>query len=253
MIGKFLFLGTGGSLGIPVIGCECSVCTSTNPRNKRLRPSGLIQIQGKKFIIDAGPDLREQALRYHLKDLDGVLLTHYHFDHIGGFDDLRVFPFRKKAELPCLLSKDSYDELQLRYHYLIQPHATGKFSFHILEKDFGKINFEGAEFSFMSYFQAKMKVTGYRLGTFAYISDIREYDDKVIDALEGVETLILSALRYSPTEVHFGLKEAVDFSQLVKAKKTWLTHIAHDLEYDKVNLELPQDVHLSYDGLEIEF
>ncbi|MES2344587.1 MAG: MBL fold metallo-hydrolase [Chlamydiota bacterium] len=253
MHGKFLFLGTGGSLGIPIVACTCSVCSSSNPRNKRLRPSGVISVAGKHLLIDAGPDFRTQALRAHLKHLDGILLTHCHFDHIGGLDDLRVFSFAQKKKLPCLLSQESYDELQIRYHYLMHPHSTDKFKFQILKSDFGRIDFEGVDVQYMSYFQAGMKVSGYRIGTFAYVSDIREYSEEVVRALEGVETLVLSALRYTPTEVHFSLNEAVNFARSIKAKKTWLTHLAHDLEHDKVNQELPSDISLSYDGLEIEF
>ncbi len=248
-----MFLGTGGSLGIPVIACECGVCTSSNPCNKRQRPSGVVHLAGKRFLIDAGPDFRTQALKADLKRLDGVLITHCHFDHVGGLDDLRVFSLIQNKQLPCLLSQESYDELQIRYHYLTHSHSTDKFKFQVLEADFGKTTFEGIDVHYVSYLQAGMKVTGYRIGTFAYISDIRKFSEEVIASLKGVKTLVLSALRYTPTEVHFSLDEAVAFARSVGAKKTWLTHIAHDLDHDKVNQELPIDVQLSYDGLEIEF
>lgn len=253
MHGTFLFLGTGGSLGVPVIGCSCNVCTSENPLNKRLRPSGLIRVGGRTFLIDAGPDFRMQALRAKLSHLDGVLITHCHFDHIGGLDDLRVFSFIQKKKLPCLLSQESFDELQIRYHYLMHPHSTDKFDFRILKEDFGDSEFEGVAFSTLSYMQAGMKVTGFRIGSFAYVSDIRHYSERVVEALAGVKTLVLSALRYTPTEVHFSLDEAVGFARKVGAQTTWLTHIAHELEHETVNQQLPQDIQLAHDGLEISF
>jgi phosphoribosyl 1,2-cyclic phosphate phosphodiesterase len=253
MKGKFLFLGTGGSLGVPVVGCTCEVCMSKDPHNQRFRPSGVVEIEGKKFLIDAGPDFRSQALQFKIAHLDGVLLTHCHYDHVGGFDDLRVFSFKKKKKLPILLSQASFNELKVRYHYLMEPQSADKFEFHILKSDFGTVSFQGLRWETMSYVQAGMLVIGYRLGTFAYVSDIRIYSDEVIKALKGVGTLVLSALRYTPTEVHFSLEEAVDFAHRVGAKTTWLTHLAHDLDYETVNRELPKNVRLAYDGLEVSF
>lgn len=253
MRGKFLFLGTGGSLGVPVVGCVCETCASKDPYNKRFRPSGVLEVESKRFLIDAGPDFRSQALQYKIHHLDGVLLTHCHYDHIGGFDDLRVFSFKKKRKLPILLSQGSFEELKVRYHYLMEPQSADKFEFHILKSDFGTVSFEGFQWETVSYIQAGMLVIGYRLDTFAYVSDIRFYSDRVILALKGVETLVLSALKYTPTEVHFSLQEAVDFATQVGAKRTWLTHIAHDLDHAVVNRKLPQNVQLAHDGLEISF
>jgi phosphoribosyl 1,2-cyclic phosphate phosphodiesterase len=258
MRGKFLFLGTGGSLGVPVIGCDCAVCHSTSPFNKRLRPSGLIQVGGKTFLLDVGPDFRLQALKYQLNHLDGVLLTHTHFDHVGGFDELRVYSFKNQRRLPCLLSKESLKELQLRCHYLMHPTEEGKivsskFDFSLLPEDFGRVEFEGISFEYVTYFQAGMKVTGFRFGDFAYISDIRDYTDEVITRLKGVKTLVLSALRYNASEVHFNIPEAIAFAREVGASHTWLTHITHEIEYDEINAALPGDIRLSYDGLEIPF
>ena len=126
MNNQFLFLGSGGSTGVPVIGCNCAVCASKNPLDRRLRPSGLLRVQGKTFLIDAGPDFREQALKYHIRSIDGLLLTHSHFDHIGGLDDLRAFNFLQKHKIPCLLSIETFDELKRRYHYLLQERERGR-------------------------------------------------------------------------------------------------------------------------------
>lgn len=256
MKATFLFLGTGGSPGIPVIGCPCAVCGSPSPLNKRLRPSALLQVKGKNYLIDSGPDFREQALRFNITSLDGVFLTHAHYDHIGGVDELRIFYLRYKTRLPVLASIDTYQELRTRFHYLFQTNEAdgslnSQFDLQILEDDFGTTSFAGLKVQYVSYYQAKMRVTGYRIGSLAYISDIRDYDERIIADLQGTETLILSALRYTPSPAHFSLDEAIAFSEQVGAKRTFLTHISHDLEHDKTNRELPPSVRLAHDGLEI--
>jgi len=256
MQAKFTFLGTGGSAGVPMIACECEVCKSLSPYNQRLRSAGLIQISNKNFIIDVGPDFRAQALKQPIKHLNGVLLTHSHADHIGGIDDLRAYYFLEKKKLPCVLSQETFEEVKMRFHYMLQPVASGKslsaqLDFQILEGDFGDVELDGVRFSYFSYFQAGMKVTGYRIGNFAYVSDIREYSEKVVEALKGVDILVLSALRHVPSKMHFSIEEAIAFSHKVSAKKTYLTHIRHDLEYAATNALLPPDVRMSYDGLEL--
>lgn len=256
MKASFLFLGTGGSAGVPVITCKCRVCQSTSPFNKRFRPSGLLTIGKKKILIDVGPDFRDQALRYNIDDLDGVLLTHTHYDHVGGIDELRIFYFKQKKRLPTLASIETYDELRHRFHYLFMTkqadgNLQSQLDFSILEEDFGKTKFLDIPIQYVSYYQANMKVTGYRFGSFAYISDIREYDQEVIEKLKGVETLVLSALRYDPTEVHFSIEEAIRFSEKIGAKQTFFTHIAHDLDHDETNQKLPEHIRLAHDGMEI--
>lgn len=258
MQAKLLFLGTGGSAGVPMITCQCKVCQSISPLNKRFRPSALLTFGKKVFIIDVGPDFRDQYLRYHVTHLDGVILTHTHYDHIGGLDELRVFYFKHKIRLPVLASIDTYEELRHRFHYLFKTKQSdgtlqAQLDFHILEEDFGKLTFQGLSLKYVSYTQANMKVTGYRFGNLAYISDIREYSNRVIEDLQGTETLILSALRYTPSEVHFSIEEAVDFARKVGAKRTFFTHIAHDLEHEETNKNLPEDIRLAHDGLELSF
>lgn len=258
MQATFLFLGTGGSAGVPIIGCKCAVCQSSSQFNKRARPSALLKIGKKQFLIDAGPDFRMQALHYGIDQLTGVLITHTHYDHIGGIDDLRVFYFMQHQLMPILASIETYDELRHRFHYLFKTQQAdgtlqSQFDFHILENDFGNVHFQGIKVHTVSYSQANMKVTGYRFGNLAYISDIRHYEQQVVDHLQGVETLIISALRYTPTEVHFSIDEAIEFSKNVGAKRTFLTHIAHDLDHDETNQKLPANIRLAHDGLEIPF
>jgi phosphoribosyl 1,2-cyclic phosphate phosphodiesterase len=256
MRGSFTFLGTGGSSGIPMIGCDCEVCRSTSPFNQRLRSSGLICIGNKNFLVDVGPDFRTQALKFNIKHLTAVLLTHAHADHIGGIDDLRAFYFLEKKKTPCVLSQETFDEVKLRYHYLLQPLVSGKslsaqIDFQILPKDFGDLELEGIRFEYFSYFQLDIKVTGFRIGNFAYVSDIRQYSDQIFKSLQGIHTLVLSALRHTPSPMHFSIEEAVAFSRRTSAKMTYLTHIAHHLEYEATNALLPSDVRMSYDGLNI--
>lgn len=258
MRAKFLFLGTGGSMGIPIVSCKCSVCSSPSQFNKRLRPSALLTVEDKNFIIDVGPDFRAQALHYKIDKLDGVLLTHTHYDHIGGMDDLRVFYFLHKKRLPTLLSQETYEELKLRFHYFFQTKTThtsprAQLDIQVLEGDFGETQFEGLTIKYVSYYQKEMKVTGFIFGGLAYISDISRYDPELITRLQGIDILILSALRYTRSEVHFSVQEAVDFSRSVKAKRTFLTHIAHDLEHDETSSKLPEGISLAHDGLEISF
>lgn len=256
MEARFIFLGTGGSSGVPMIGCECDVCTSTSPFNKRLRSSGLITLGNKNFLIDVGPDFRAQALKFDIKHLTAVSLTHAHADHIAGMDDLRAFYFLEKKKIPCILSQETFEEVKLRYHYLLQPVISGKsfsaqLDFQILPKDFGCLELEKVRFDYFSYFQMDIKVTGYRIGNFAYVSDIRQYTDQIFSSLQGIDILVLSALRHTPSPMHFSIEEAIAFSRETSAKITYLTHIAHDLEHEATSALLPPDVKMSYDGLSI--
>ena len=254
----FQFLGTGASVGIPMIGCKCAVCHSTSPFNKRLRPSGILRVGGKKILIDVGPDFRQQALRYGIDRIDGLLLTHTHYDHIAGIDELRIFYVREKKAVPCLLSEESNRELQKRYEYLFLPRGekeslTAQIHLQILENDQGETEFLGFKIGYTSYVQGGMKVNGFRLGNFAYVSDIKEYGDEVFDALHGVEVLVVSALHAETSPLHLSLGEAVAFARRVKAKKTRITHVNHSIDHEIVNRSLPPDVQLGYDGLELEF
>jgi len=254
---KLLFLGTGGSMGVPVIGCHCPVCTSTDPHNKRLRPSALIQANGKKLLIDCGPDYRQQALRYGIEQLDGVVLTHAHNDHTAGIDELRVYYMHTHQSLPLLLSPETAQDLKARFAYIFTKERFYKllptFDLCELTGDVGEMEFLGFPIGYYSYFQAGMKVQGFRFGNLAYVSDIHDYDESIFPFLEGIEILILSALRLQPSPLHFTVDEAAAFAKKTTAKMTWLSHLAHELDYNETNQRLPGNVQLAYDGLEIDF
>lgn len=258
MQASFTFLGTGASSGVPRIGCSCDVCRSTHPCNQRLRPSGVIRAGEKSLLVDIGPDFRQQALKYGLHSLDGLLLTHTHYDHIAGIDELRAFNFIQKKPFPCLLSKETLTDLQVRYSYLFKKKGeiesdAAEIDCQVLPKDVGEIEFLGVQIQYLSYWQGGMKVNGYRIGNFAYVSDIREYDDSIFRALKGVQKLVLSALRKEPNRVHLSLDEAVVFARKVGAHQTWLTHLSHEIDHETACRLLPPDVQPGYDGLIFPF
>ncbi|MCP5492830.1 MAG: MBL fold metallo-hydrolase [Chlamydiales bacterium] len=255
---KLLFLGTGGSMGVPVIGCKCEVCSHGGHYNQRKRTAAYVEIDDQHFLIDVGPDFRSQALMYGIDHIDAVLLTHTHFDHIAGIDELRIFNFLQKKPLPTLLSASSFEDLQKRYFYLFQTgdekaSATAKLDCRVLEKDFGEVSFEGVDIAFTSYWQMGMQVNGYRFGELAYLTDVQRYDEKIFEFLKGVKTLVLSALRYRDSPFHLTIAQAIAFAQKVGAERTFFTHLDHEVEHDTVNAKLPQGIELAYDGLEIEF
>lgn len=252
--GQFLFLGTGGSLGIPVVGCRCHVCRSTSPFNQRLRPSGLVTVGKRRFLIDCGPDFRQQALRYDLDTLDGILFTHSHQDHIAGVDELRIYRTRSKKALSCLLSEATAVDLKTRYPYIFNggghEKLTAKLDLQLLEGRQGVTTFEGLRIGYVSYEQAGMQVNGFRFGNFAYLSDVSHYSDEIFSELVGVEILVVSALRFTTSQFHLSVDQAVAFAERVGAKQAWLTHIAHELEHEATNRYLPAHVRMAFDGLE---
>lgn len=258
MNAEFLFLGTGGSGGVPMIGCRCPVCISEDPHNKRYRPSGLLTINGKQLLIDAGPDFRMQALHFCINHLDGVLLTHTHFDHVAGLDELRAYYLLQRKNLPILVSQATLHDLKRRYDYLFKDKSWGvslaaQLDFHVLESSRGTTEFVGIPLDYVSFEQGGMEVNGYRFGSFAYISDIRNYPETIFEDLSGVEILVLSALRHEPSMMHFHIEEAIAFSRKIGAKNTYFTHIGHELEHTSTNRSLPKGFSLAYDGLKLEF
>lgn len=243
-------------MGIPYIGCSCIVCTSSNTKNNRLRPSILIEQNGKRYLIDSGPDFRAQALKHQIDRIDGLLLTHTHYDHIAGLDELRIYTFVHKKPIPCLLSQESLEELKVRYHYFLPSHEKDdvhepKLEFQVLEGDQGETTFEGLDVAYCSYDQLGMKVNGFRFGTFAYITDILDYQEGIFQTLKGTETLVISGRRWEKSKAHISMEEGIEIGKKIGAKKTYFTHISHEIEQDETSAKLPDGFFLAYDGLEI--
>lgn len=250
--GHFLFLGTGSSLGVPVIGCHCPVCSSNLPRNQRLRSAGVIEIGEKRLLIDAGPDIRTQLLRADMHTLDGVLFTHAHYDHIAGLDDLRIISLHQHAPIPCLMSVTTWNELHPRCSYLFpaNPGTThSRFAIHLLPDTRGSVSFINLPIRYCTYEQPHVKVNGYRIGDFAYITDILDYPPTIFQDLEGVRTLVLSALRQEQQGLHFTVNQAIAFAETAQVPFLYLTHLAHELDYEETQKQLPSSVFLAYDGL----
>jgi len=255
---KVVFLGTGASTGVPVIGCDCKVCSSDNPKNKRLRPGLLLSCDGKTFVVDAGPDFREQALSYKIKTPDALFLTHTHYDHIGGLEEFRAFSYHNKVPIPCYVSRPSFESIQKLYYYLFTPktdtkNSTAQFDFHILEKSYGEVQVCGHTIEHFSYVHGGMAVLGYKFGRLAYVTDIKEYTEEVISALRDIDILILSATCLKHSHLHMTVDEAVAFSQKVQPKKTYFVHLGHEIEYEYVSSLLPAGISLAYDGHEFEY
>lgn len=256
--GRLLFLGTGGSMGIPVSACHCTVCRSGIELNQRLRPSVLFTIDGKTILVDASPDLRLQTLKHNINKIDGIILTHAHNDHTAGLDDLRPFHKPQDEPLHLLMSHVTFDEVKSRFYYFFDPAKLSNslkpnFQLDFFKDQRGLINFLDIPIRYMTYLQAGMHVTGIRIGDIAYLTDVHTYSENIFEDLEGIHTLIISALRFTPSIMHLTVDQAITFAKKTSAKKTWLTHISHDLDHERTNAYLPDDVRMSYDGLEIVF
>lgn len=249
---RLTFLGTSGAVGIPVIGCKCSVCLSQDPYNRRTRPGALLQINEKKILIDVGPDFYHQAHRHQIFDLDGAILTHAHFDHVAGLDDLRVFSFLTKKPLPLLASESTAKDLMRSFGYLFDKEHKPKFSLQVLDNKKHKSSFLDIDLNYFFYSQSGMQVTGYRFGSLAYVTDIKEYDASLYKQLEGVKTLVMSTLEWNPTRAHLGIHEVVEIASQLQVEKLYMTHIGHELEHYITQKKLPSFAFLAYDGLSID-
>lgn len=249
---RLLFLGTGSSMGVPVVGCHCRVCHSTDARDRRSRAAVLVTYRDKILLLDAGPDVRVQLLAYGVMHLDGLILTHAHYDHVAGLDDLRPLLYKRGSPLPMLLSTATWEAVRSHFAYLFQVPGSGeRFAVAELPAERGEISFEGLQFRYFTYEQMGTQVNGFRFGNLAYVSDIRKYPETLRDDLAGVETLVVSALRFAPSPMHFSVDEALAFADSCGAEKVWLSHIAHDLEHGVVEQTLPAHVRMAYDGLEL--
>ncbi len=241
---KILILGSGSSIGVPSIGCKCSVCMSQSFKNKRLRPSALIYIDGKKFFIDVSPDIRSMALSHNIDNIDAIFLTHPHEDHSGGMNDLRPYYLIEQKKIPVILSQHTYDVLRVRFDYLID-----RFDMHIISNLTGNETICGVEYKYFTYSQGDVPVNGFRFNDFVYITDIKNYSVELFNELIGVKTLILSLNHEHGSNMHFSLEEAICFIESVSPEKCYFTHISHSIDHDNLNFKLPIGIELAYDGL----
>ena len=259
MDGLLTFLGTGTSMGVPTLGCTCAVCTSDDPHDRRLRPSALVrwkEIGGRRsraVVIDTGPDFREQALRSGLRSVDAVFFTHSHADHIFGLDDLRPLSFTKFREsgpIPLYASAETAAVLEHVFEYTLSPQATYPNRARVtLEPLAARNPVHEVEFLRVPVMHGEMEIVGYRFGRAAYLTDVSDIPEESFALLEGLDHLVLSALRYKPHPSHATVDQAIGWARRIGAKQTWLTHIAHELGHEATNSTLPAGVALAYDGL----
>ncbi|WP_299155144.1 MBL fold metallo-hydrolase [uncultured Christiangramia sp.] len=248
------FLGTGTSQGIPIIGVDHPVCYSDDPRDKRLRVSVLVSWKGKNILIDCGPDFRQQMLANNVKKLDAIFYTHEHNDHTAGLDDIRPYFFRQ-GDIPIFAHKRVLNSLKRKFDYIFTsedryPGAPAVIENVVQNEQF---QFEGLNVMPVDFKHNKLQVFGYRLGDFAYLTDIKTISEEEIAKLKDLKILVVSALRREPHHSHFNLEEALEFVEIVKPERTYFTHISHMLGFHaEVEEELPVNVHLAYDNLKIE-
>lgn len=249
------FLGTGTSQGIPVIACQCAVCRSEDFRDKRLRSAVLIEYNDLIWVIDCGPDFRQQMLNANVKRLDAVLLTHGHKDHTGGLDDVRSFNFLQKKAMPLYGSPAVLEDIRREFSYIFAKNRyPGVPSLELIPIDQSFFPLQGMGVQPLLVFHGKMPVFGFRIGNFSYITDASEIPEETLALLKGTDTLVLNALRKEKHPSHFNLDEALAMAARIGARKTYLTHIGHLMgRAEEVSLHLPPDVFLAYDELEITF
>lgn len=253
---RITMMGSGTSTGVPVIGCDCAVCTSDDPRNRRLRPGLKIESDAGVMLIDTPTDLREQALLFGLPRLDAVLFTHSHADHIFGLDEVRVFNFRQGTDIPCYGTDATLAALRRAFAYAFEPgqEGGGKPRLELLpvDPDAGVFEVLGLEILPVPVFHGSTPVLGYRIGSFAYVTDCSEIPEESFERLEGVDTLILGALRYRPHSTHFSIGEAVEAARRIGARRTIFTHMSHEVDHGRLRDPLPREgVELGYDGLQL--
>lgn len=248
------FLGTGTSGGVPLIACDCEVCQSTDPRDKRLRTSILIEVNNLAIAVDCGPDFRQQMLRERVKHLDAILMTHQHKDHTGGLDDIRSFNFINKKPIDIYCDYPTELGIKEQYSYVFTetdyPYLP-KMSFHRVTDE--PFNIDSLKVVPIEVMHATMPVKAYRFGDFTYITDAKTISKSELEKIKGTKVLVVNALRYENHYSHFTINEAIQLVEAIKPDVTYFIHMSHQFGFHKVmEQKLPSHIRVSYDGLKIE-
>ena len=252
---QLTMLGVGSSAGTPVVGCQCATCLSDNPKNKRLRCSAAINTDnGEVILVDTGPDLRAQALRAGLNRADAVLYTHTHADHLHGIDDLRAFCQVQKKQIPLYGQPDAMQHIQAKFGYAIRE-AGDFWDLPVLSLNPITDPFEvlGIKITPIPVRHGYSDILGYRIGNLAYLTDVSDIPETSLALLHGLEVLMLDCLRYQPHYTHINVEQSIAYAGLINARNSYFIHMTHDLEYEKLSAELPDDMYVAYDGLKLNF
>lgn len=250
------FLGTGTSQGVPVIACDCAVCKSGDPKDKRLRVSVLIEVNGLNILIDSGPDFRQQMLRENVQKLDAILFTHEHKDHTAGLDDVRAFNYKYKRDMDIYAHPRVQEALKMEFSYIFAEFTyTGipKVQLHNISKERAFTIESKVEVNPIEVMHYKLPVLGFRIESFTYITDAKTISPEEKDKFRGTEVLVLNTLHRKDHISHFNLQEALDLIAEIKPKKAYLTHISHLFDrHEEISRDLPENVFVAFDGLKIE-
>jgi phosphoribosyl 1,2-cyclic phosphate phosphodiesterase len=255
---EMILLGTGTSVGVPVIGCDCDVCMSENPRNHRTRTGVLVQAEKGNFVIDTPPELRLQLLREKVSLVEAAVFTHSHADHIFGLDDLRIFGHYLDAAIPLYCEERVEQQIRQSFNYAFEtPHANAH-HFAVPKLRFERIEAEafdvlGVTVHPIRLYHGQLPLLGFRIGDVAFCTDVSFIPDESRPLLEGLDVLILDALRDKPHPTHFSVPQSLEEVRQLKPKRAYFTHISHWLEHEATNARLPENVELAYDGLRIPF
>lgn len=251
---QITILGTGTSQGVPLIGCTCKVCQSTDAKDKRLRTSILVEEKGKTFVIDTGPDFRQQMLRENVKNLDAVIFTHEHKDHTAGFDDIRAYNFIQKRKMDVYATARVQDAIRREFAYIFSDFkypGIPEINLHLLENKLTTIH--GVDFLPIEVMHHQLPVLGFRIKDFTYITDANFISDKEKEKVKGSKVLVLNALRREDHISHFTIEQAIKLTHELKPEKAYFIHISHQLGlHAEVEKELPSNIHLAYDGFKIQ-